>query len=223
MLNERSPEEVAEYFETHKHEVPRSHEICVRRYQTNAQSIRQLDAKYGNLVNMLQGLGMKHQPLLPQQEDAGSAAGMDRRSLEKIQQWADNVQETPADVQDLHKRLLPNTEEREGHFDRPLKDVRVGESPGRPWGIPMLGAEPLKGLGESESFPAHDKGGAKVDQGPSHPRNQAKQFADDGGGFQQKDDKPGMVFTGPVFIGFSAEQAAVLIQKCGWDPNGPSR
>lgn len=223
MLNERPPEEVAEYFETHKHEIPRSHENCVKRYQSNAQSIRQLDAKYGNLVNMLQGLGMTHQPMLPPREDAGSAAGMDKRSVEKIQKWADNVEDTPADVQDLHRRLLPNTEERQGRFDRPLKDVRVGESPGRPWGIPMLGAEPLKGPGDPESSPAHDNGRGKLDEASSHPQLQAKQPANEGGGSQQKDDNPGMVFTGPVFIGYSAEQAAALIEKCGWDPNGPSK
>ncbi len=223
MLDERSPEEVAEYFETHKHEIPRSHEICVKRYQSNAHSIRQLDAKYGNFVNMLQGLSMKHQPMLPPQEDTGSAAGMDGRSVEKIQKWADNVEETPADVQDLHRRLLPNTEDRQGHFDRPLIDIRVGESPGRPWGIPMLGAEALGGLSESESFLAHGNGGAKSHQCPSHPQPQAKQFTNEGGRLPQKDDKPGMVFTGPVFIGYSAEQAAALIQKCGWDPNGPSK
>ena len=51
-LDDHSPEEVAKYFENHKHEIPRSHEVCVKRYQTNEESIRQLDAKYGNLVNM---------------------------------------------------------------------------------------------------------------------------------------------------------------------------
>jgi len=30
-----------------------------------------------------------------------------------------------------------------------------------------------------------------------------------------------MIFTGPVFIGYSPEQAAALIKKCGWDPQGP--
>ena len=34
-LDQHSPEEVATYFERHKHELPRSHEVCVKRYQSN--------------------------------------------------------------------------------------------------------------------------------------------------------------------------------------------
>ena len=49
-LDQHSPEEVATYFEKHKHELPRSHEVCVRRYQKNEEQIRKLDAKYGSPV-----------------------------------------------------------------------------------------------------------------------------------------------------------------------------
>lgn len=136
MLDERSPEEIAEYFEHHKHEIPRSHEICVKRFQSNTESIRKLDAKYGNLVNMIQGLGMKHQPLLPAKGDEENFSEVDGKSIKKVENWADNVKEHPEEV-DLHSALLANpsdTDAREGHFDRPLKEVRVGESPSRPWG-----------------------------------------------------------------------------------------
>lgn len=224
MMDERSPEEVAQYFEIHKHEIPRSHEICVKRFQSNAQSIQQLDAKYGNLVNMLQGLGMKHQPLLPAQEGTGDYAEMDGKSAGKVEKWAKNVDETPADVQDVqHGRLLPDTEGRQGHFDRPLKDIRVGESPSRPWGISVPEAGASKGHGEGGAFPTLKDVKTRVDQGFPHPQTQAKQVLDEGRGLQQHDDKPGMVFTGPVFIGYGAEQAAALIEKCGWDPSGPSK
>jgi len=61
-MDQHSPEEIAKYFENHKHEIPRSHAICVNRFQRNGESMRQIDEKYGNLVNMIQGLGQKHKP-----------------------------------------------------------------------------------------------------------------------------------------------------------------
>ncbi|KAL3424879.1 hypothetical protein PVAG01_04160 [Phlyctema vagabunda] len=134
-LDQHSPEEVARYFETHKHEIPRSHEICVKRYQRNENDIRKLDAKYGNLVSMIQGLGQKHQPMLPTQEDE-EIMETERRSQERVENWAaavstDGVEhpdtpEPPPDEDD---------EDRSSRFDRPLKEIRVGESPSRPWGI----------------------------------------------------------------------------------------
>lgn len=222
MLDERSPEEVARYFETHKHEIPRSHEVCVKRYQSNAQSIRQLDAKYGNFVSMIQGLGTKHQPLLPAQDRARSVAEMDTKSAEKVENWADNVEDMPADVRALHRRLLPDADERQGHFDRALKEIRVGESPSRPWGIPVP-ARSSKCQDEDEAIGVLRNAGAKVGRGPSHAQSQLKQDTSEGCVSQHKDDKPGMVFTGPVFIGYSADQAAALIEQCGWDPNGPTK
>lgn len=222
MLDERSPEEVAQYFETHKHEVPRSHAICVKRYQSNAQSIRQLNAKYGNLVNMLQGLGNKHQPLLPRHEETAEHVEMDRKSVEKVEKWAGNVDETTGEAEAQHSTSLPDTDERQGHFDRPLKEIRVGESPSRPWGIPMLGAEPLK-LNMDGVEGSQEQSQGKDDQSTSHPQPQTKQGRSDDRRGPHKDDKAEFVFTGPVFIGYSAEQAADLIQKCGWDPNGPSK
>ncbi|CRK12934.1 hypothetical protein BN1723_017316, partial [Verticillium longisporum] len=64
-LDQHSPEEIAHYVETHKHELPRSHEVCVRRYQRSEDQIRKLDAKYGNLVSMVQCLSTLHKPMLP--------------------------------------------------------------------------------------------------------------------------------------------------------------
>ncbi|KAF2434445.1 hypothetical protein EJ08DRAFT_627315 [Tothia fuscella] len=135
-MDQHSPEEVAQYFEKHKHELPRSHEICVKRYQTNEASIRRLDSKYGNLINMIQGLGAKHQPMLPEVDDdvAVEDDPDGHTSKDRVHSWAkavsvslDNDEPEPIDS--------PKEDERMSRFDRPLKDVRVGESPSRPWGI----------------------------------------------------------------------------------------
>lgn len=136
-LAQHSPEEVAQYFENHKHELPRSHEVCVKRFQSNTDSIRQLDAKYGNLVSMIQGLGEKHQAWLPEQPEDEEDEAEGHEVSDKIQDWAKaisssigvEVSNDPEKVGEL------GDEGREPHFDRPLKEIRVGESPSRPWGI----------------------------------------------------------------------------------------
>lgn len=139
-LDKHSPEELAEYFSHHKHEIPRSHEICVRRYQSNSESIRQLDAKYANLASLIQGLGVKHQPMLTTKEGDGDMA-ITKSSAEKVEEWAENVKElsTDANMEDTISQSEPDSrpDSRVGVFDRPFKEVRVGESPSRPWGIPV--------------------------------------------------------------------------------------
>ncbi|QDS75115.1 hypothetical protein FKW77_007396 [Venturia effusa] len=148
-LNQHSPEEVAKYFESHKHEVPRSHAVCVKRYQSNEQSIRQLDAKYGNLVNMIQGLGQKHQPLLPEVDDE-AVVDEDGEVVpeSRVQNWAKAVSVSLEDNVDV-PQSAPVDDDRLSHFDRPLKDVRVGESPSRPWGITVPERYAAKGCAES--------------------------------------------------------------------------
>jgi hypothetical protein len=132
-LDQHSPEEVARYFETHKHEIPRSHEVCVRRYQRNEDDIRKLDAKYGNLVSMIQGLGQKHQPMLPSKEEE-EAMELEHISNERVENWAKAV--STDGVDGVEEETAPEVEDgRESRFDRPLKEIRVGESPSRPWGI----------------------------------------------------------------------------------------
>ncbi|KAI9743089.1 MAG: hypothetical protein M1818_003384 [Claussenomyces sp. TS43310] len=134
-LDQHSPEEVAEYFENHKHEIPRSHEVCVRRYQRNEDDIRKLDAKYGNLVSMIQGLGQKHQPMLPS-DDEEEEDSVNHKSSNKVEHWAKTVTADDPDQQDIIVLSCSGSEEdRESHFHRALKEVRLGESPSRPWGI----------------------------------------------------------------------------------------
>ncbi|KAF2274748.1 uncharacterized protein EI97DRAFT_451541 [Westerdykella ornata] len=140
-LDQHAPEEVAKYFENHKHEIPRSHEICIKRFQSNAEHIEQLDRKYGNLVSMIQGLGQKHQVFLPPEPDEdGAEDGVPETEVKtdkRVHSWAEEVS---ASLHDVNPDSVGPTgngaeEAREPHFDRPLKEVRVGESPSRPWGI----------------------------------------------------------------------------------------
>lgn len=159
-MDKHSPEEIARYVETHKHELPRSHEVCLRRNQKNEEQIRKLDAKYGNLVSMIQDLSHLHAPMLPsaELERQNDADGSSNR---RVSDWAHNVTasaaqglvpgedetevDTPEDEQDL---------DRTGHFDRPLKEVRVGESPSRPWGISVPIPPPYEPVERSVSPPA---------------------------------------------------------------------
>lgn len=140
-LDQHSPEEVAQYFEKHKHELPRSHEICVKRYQSNEASIKELDAKYGSLVTMIQGLGQVHQPMLPETPDdeLEDDENAEPDSKDRVQRWATTVAGSLNGIEDIAKAVEDpeeaEEEERQPHFDRDLKDVRVGESPSRPWGI----------------------------------------------------------------------------------------
>ncbi|KIW00616.1 uncharacterized protein PV09_07813 [Verruconis gallopava] len=152
-LDQHSPEEVAQYFERHKHELPRSHELCVKRYQSNEASIRELDKKYGTLVTMIQGLGQVHQPMLPETPEDDTLDqndGVEGGSKARVEKWASTVTESlkgvdEIPVDDVSTGENGEMDEREPHFDRPLKDVRVGESPSRPWGIAVPDVDELDG------------------------------------------------------------------------------
>lgn len=128
-LDQHSPEEVATYFEKHKHELPRSHEDCVMRYQSGDQ-IKELDAKYDSIVAMIQGLGQKHKDYLPEEPEDEEEDAASHLSVEKVRKWASSVS-----AQAPEAELDDGEEERQPHFERDLRDIRVGESPSRPWGI----------------------------------------------------------------------------------------
>lgn len=267
-LDQHSPEEIAQYFENHKHEIPRSHEVCVKRYQTNSESIRQLDAKYGNLVNMIQGLGVKHQPLLPTEEEE-EAAALEHKSMEKVELWAEGIGGSGVDEAVENVEAEDDHQQREGHFDRSLKEIRVGESPSRPWGISV----PLEdGLALSNDFKKNREDadlstsvlalsdveaktgrptgkcpfghGTGADTAPPiyHPTAQdgpsqswsersapasatkTRTVSPHRGTERSKATgykQPQMIFTGPVFIGYPAEQAATLMQQFGAGANAP--
>ncbi|KAH7364217.1 hypothetical protein BKA65DRAFT_132318 [Rhexocercosporidium sp. MPI-PUGE-AT-0058] len=143
-MDQHSPEEIAQYFETHKHEIPRSHEVCVKRYQRNEDDIRKLDAKYGNLVSMIQGLGQKHQPMLPTKEEE-EAMELEKTSNERVENWAHAISADGIDSEAEEADPHVEDEDRESRFDRPLKEIRVGESPSRPWGISVPIFDPPEG------------------------------------------------------------------------------
>ena len=254
-----SGEEVATYFERHKHELPRSHEVCVKRYQSNEKQIRELDAKYGNLVSMIQGLGEKHQNYLPKEPDAEEAdvnnddAEDDAKRDEKVRKWASSVS-----AQAGQDTGHAEEEERTPHFERPLRDVRVGESPSRPWGIsvPVKYVEEAAARSEGSSSPVklrHTSVNPKPDQAtggktgkcpfgfdkidepqveakiPQQDQKSAqpvfidpgpkvhKASVDDNSATEQTEKRSNMVFTGPVFLGYSAEDAAKILRQCGLD------
>lgn len=135
-MDKHSPEEIAHYVETHKHAIPRSHEVCLRRYQKNETQMKKLDSKYGNIVSMIEGLSHLHQPMLPESEEADlQASGVEGHSNQRVENWAQDVSGT-VDLEPDEAAPLPDgQQDRQSHFDRPLKEVRVGESPSRPWGI----------------------------------------------------------------------------------------
>ncbi|KAF2153205.1 hypothetical protein K461DRAFT_267825 [Myriangium duriaei CBS 260.36] len=258
-LEKSSPEDVAEYFEKHKHEIPRSHEVCVKRYQSNAESIRQLDAKYGNLVSMIQGLGQKHAPMLNEKADQDDELEHDAESADRVRRWADNVSHV-AQIQDD----MEVEQERKPHFDRPLKDVRVGESPSRPWGIQVplsvlekaeaqetkpatdtgkqakqdeekdtIGAVTTRPAGKcpfahgappgmvnphtSNSSPGSKAAAANGQASPPPPpllkqATSSPIFISKAENGSPPRELPTMTFTGPVFIGYSPDQAAAVIR-----------
>ncbi|KAK1068831.1 hypothetical protein LTR74_005287 [Friedmanniomyces endolithicus] len=286
-MDQHSPEEVATYFEKHKHELPRSHEVCVRRYQSNEEQIRELDAKYGNLVSMIQGLGAKHKELLPHEpaenidEEEENDEQMDKKGLDRVRTWARSVSGQAGGSNDI---AVPDgfgdEDDRRSPFDRPLRDIRVGESPSRPWGISVPAkyleaaaagietsvrpAHPVPaasrgvelqstrvGRETKEAAPAarcpfsaaaattlaqpdpiatggHAPRGPILEPGrhPAQPPMTKQQQPQHQPTFvapppaeklQLKDEQqPRMLFTGPVFIGYAAEDAARILRDSGW-------
>ncbi|KAL2270124.1 hypothetical protein VTJ83DRAFT_2308 [Remersonia thermophila] len=136
-LDKHSPEEIARYVETHKHAIPRSHEVCVRRYQRDEESLRKLDAKYVSLASMVEDLSHVHRPMLPPADEKQQRDASDQSSSKRVEEWTRTiVVGEPQDQDPLPIEVaVEDDNEREGRFDRPLRDVRVGESPSRPWGI----------------------------------------------------------------------------------------
>ena len=232
-LDQHSPEEVAQYFENHKHEIPRSHEICVKRYQQNNEQIQKLDAKYGNLVTMLQGLGLKHKQYLPTHEK-GESLQDGPNSVEVVEKWAEDISRRSENPPPREHRQ--HTEERAPHFERPLREIRLGESPSRPWGIPVPAAQEAAGSATPSRKGNEPSLAAKYEEKRSlfkgAPRGKQLSLTHDDPGqvlpesFATKKSRtcidgkahaehPGSqwVFNGPVFFGCSPEQAMTMMQS----------
>ncbi|KOS18827.1 hypothetical protein ESCO_000795 [Escovopsis weberi] len=210
-IDERSPEEIAQYVEAHKHDLPRSHELCLRRYQRNDEQIRKLDSKYGNIVSMIEDLSQLHKPMLPEGDQTRRRSVETGPSHDRVETWAQEVGASagpeeakpddaledpdrpsrsgrgPADPEAAPPAEADDDDDRHGRFDRVLKEVRVGESPSRPWGISV----PFYDPSDVESRPAFiDVEASKSPHGV-----------------------PQMVFTGPVFIGYPMEQAIQFMNQ----------
>lgn len=265
-LGHTSPEVVAEYFKNHKHELPKSHEDCVKRHQTNTESIRELDAKYVNLVSMIQGLGEKHQSLLPSKRGEGETVG-------KIQEWAAGLKQDQEGTESEEiVEACPPGEERgrfETHVAAQLKEIRLGESPTRPWGVHVpasavssssstkttpsvvsgrnnpqnviltpspvikpneLNSEVLSNLGSQTSHLPSDKYlcphktcrtsafdnfadlarhylNEHDDMTDESRRHQPTPEPEESAPPKESTARPSMYFTGPIFIGYSAQEA----------------
>lgn len=136
-LDHTSPEVVASYLQTHKHELPRSHALCVRRYQSNTESIRRLDEKYENLVSMVQDLGATHMRMLPV-EDEPARSKTSRTNERAVNKWMDDLPECPTLAEVDQLEIEPAKLEEVEALGPKMRAVRVGESPTRPWGIPRI-------------------------------------------------------------------------------------
>ena len=213
-LDHHSPEEVARYFEEHKREIPRSHEVCIKRYQNNTESIRKLDAKYGNLVNMIQGLSAKHQPFLASKDDEEHTKGALSENIVSVKEWASNVK--LQDTKDAD--YVEASDDRQSHFDRPLKEIRVGESPSRPWGIALPVADSLDTDGSfartgPKQRDAYEPGTSRNGQSTKYAEKIQTPTSTPHQGPQEA--VPKVVFNGPVFIGYPPEQATAWIRQLG--------
>lgn len=248
-LDQHSPEEVAQYFENHKHEIPRSHEICVKRYQKNSDSIKQLDAKYGNLVSMIQGLGVKHKQFLPEEEQGETkdqSDGNSRHDSRSVEKWAEEISgQSPIPSSKAHQsesmgdkagECMNEEEMRSPHFERPLREVRVGESPSRPWGISVpLAADKAESAEmrheKASSIPApvpvdyrsnvktrQQSVTSQLHHPVSNRRQQHSRLGRSGSrGIQElqptSKQTSQMVFHGPVFFGYSSNEINQLLQS----------
>lgn len=268
-MDDHSPEELAQYFENHKHEIPRSHAICVGRFQKNGATMKQMDAKYGSLVNMIQGLGVKHKALLPTSEQ--NPDGPD----ERVEKWAEDVSSKsphPASLSTVEEDVAEDSvsADRAGRFERPLREVRVGESPSRPWGIPIPVSHQTQSAMNSPVAPviskdvedtpkATESDGLQPNSSPTPARPRGKcpfdhkalmqpspakevppsaptvdvsnvpvppSSADKGAVPRpetSEEKNPSakasqMIFNGPVFFGYSAEETAALMQQLAQRP-----
>ena len=213
---------------------------------------------------MIQGLVLKHQPILATKERDTSDI-IESESIDKVRRWAtacsDNI---TAPVNENNEDLR---ETRMGIFDRPLKEIRVGESPSRPWGIQVPYVEELALSTRSEGLPevepissvqlsqscidqlpedvpvptievgrcpfGHDKAKAGSVEGlvkassssRTESRGTRSRSASKHGSYRtrqpsrvstrgkSKPEQPRMIFTGPVFIGYTTEQVTELLQN----------
>jgi len=183
----------------------------------------------------------------------------DQISKEKVERWATDCTESVKAGVEQGNSPDDISHPRSGHFDRPLTDVRVGESPSRPWGIHVPYTEGLAlssnsyasvNLAPVTSAPQSQSSASPPSDPPKAPQQSAQfpsgqglpnaesmvnslraSFKLDGhdpqtGGNEPTQPKmstekpppnnscasPSFVINGPILIGYTAEQAAALLQ-----------
>lgn len=172
---------------------------------------------------MIQGLGQKHQPLLHTRAD-GENASQGRTSQEHVEDWAHKVDSDAEGSSHSHggaDRADAAAEDddisqRDGRFDRPLKEIRVGESPSRPWGISVPQAAPIPSSAVSvqakpDLDPSHEPGLPTPSSAHLEERRTKSHTRQD----ESTDRRPKMIFTGPVFMGYSPEKINDILTRTG--------
>lgn len=187
---------------------------------------------------MIQGLGMKHQSLLPATEAQEQEQEQDEQASQtKIERWASDVREVPASQAvagmgaaaegDARADIVEKEEEdeREGRFERSLKEIRVGESPSRPWGILMPLAPDVHPdlLHRTAGDRGHNTGGQRGESKETISLAPLPDIQPIKASPTGQEDGKRTVFTGPVFIGYSDEQAAALLQRFHKRSKSPER
>lgn len=222
-LDKAKPEDVASFLEHHKQEIPRSHEVCVKRYRSNADAIRRLDSQYGNSASMIEGLGLKHQRMLQDKHKVDPT--IQNKTL------VDSGAKTEIQTSKNESDTRPN-EERSRRSDRPLREIRVGESPTRPWGIPVPFQQDANELGapfniEPAPVPLDSLRGAqreeyiKTPRSSYVPRNDGpdREPMKDAGNMNAKIDPEelglplNITINGPIFLGYPVDQVVKLVQE----------
>lgn len=181
---------------------------------------------------------MKHQSLLPATEELEQEQEQDEQaSQKKIERWASDVREVPASQAvagmgaaaegDARADVVEKEEEdeREGRFERSLKEIRVGESSSRPWGIslPLAADVHPDSLRRIVGDRGHSTGGQRDESKETISMAPLPDIQPNKASTTGQEDGKRMVFTGPVFIGYSGEQAAALLQRFNKRTNSPER
>lgn len=172
---------------------------------------------------MIQGLGQKHQPMLHSKSGEENVSQARTEQDGKVVEWAEEVEGEERSILDIPSEppddVDGKVEERTSHFDRPLKEIRVGESPSRPWGISV----PLGAHIPTSAASHHEKPGLVNEVNSNRPEPPTPPAGSHNGGDTKRPRKsaetgerqPSMLFTGPVFIGYAPDQIADIIQRAG--------
>ena len=187
-------------------------------------------------MNMIQGLGAKHMSLLPDaKEEEDNSPAMHGKSIEHIKNWAEGVQEGPEEA--LERTTKPDSisdpepkpggtrksvfdttgqadsRENHSHLHYNLKEIRVGESPSRLGGVTV----PMPFDDDDNDEVDDDDDDDKAYSQPAAEGRDSQTSLLQERPRQQRVGRhhPRMVFTGPVFIGYSPEQAANVLRQSG--------